>query len=100
MSSNEKKVQLTIQVNNSFLRLLKAEIELSQMKKKADTDQATPSMLLALTVFAEARGALETQVDEIMSHIGRSDELQVLHDQRKVVIPEADYDRTFEGKRS
>lgn len=79
-----KKVRVTVELNSDFLKLLQAEIQLSDMRKKNIENRSTPSMMLALSVFSEACGGFEDQVDSIIP-TSRKEELKMIHNERKVI---------------
>jgi len=56
-----KHVTIGLRMDNEFIALLKANVELARLR---DKDQLTPSQQLALLVLAEARGAHEEQVHQ------------------------------------
>ena len=54
-----KRVTVAIKMDSTFIRLLNANVELSQLR---DKDEMTPAQQLALLVLLEARGATENEV--------------------------------------
>lgn len=54
-----KKVRVGIEIDESFIRLLRANVELSDLKNKAEL---TPMQQLAIVVLYEARGGILKQV--------------------------------------
>jgi hypothetical protein len=53
----EKSVEITIRLDSQFVRLLNANITLSNVLQKAATGKIEPMSVLALLVLGEARGA-------------------------------------------
>lgn len=76
-----KLVTVAVQMDSTFIRLLNANVELSQLR---DKDELTPTQQLALTVLSEARGALEAQVHATILHAWRP-HFEVISHLRKVV---------------
>jgi len=75
-----KRVMVAIQMDNEFLRLLKANVELRGLR---DKDELTATDQLALTVLAEARGGFTEQVHATILPIWRP-HFEVVDELRKV----------------
>ncbi len=80
-----KRVRITIEVDEHFIRLLKAQIKIGCYGNlNEDYRQHTPAMALAVLALAEARGGLCEQVDAELPLEWRQ-HIQAIHDERKVI---------------
>lgn len=75
-----KRVTVAVTMDESFIRLLNANVELSQLRNK---DELTPGDQLALTILAEARGGFEDQVHATILPAWRP-HFEVVSEMRKV----------------
>lgn len=82
----KKKVKVVLEVDDTFVRLLQANVQLSGWLGEPPPNrrgQLTASAVLAVLVLGEARGATEEQIDEKMPDEWRG-HIQVLHAERAV----------------
>lgn len=77
-----KKVRIALELDERFVRLLKANVGLSNPDRRH-----TPSDALAVVVLAEARGALEDQV-HILTPIEWRPHIRAVHELREVTEEE------------
>lgn len=82
MSASSKRVRVTIELSQTFVRLLQANVELGAGLVPAHAQD--PTGVLARAVYAEARGAYEHQVALIVPPEWRA-HLDVIHEERKVI---------------
>ena len=85
-----KRVRVTLELTERFVKLLYASCQLANILPKMDgTERAqlTPIELIAMLVLAEARGAPEEQIASMIPLEWRDAEIepQVVHDQRQVI---------------
>jgi hypothetical protein len=78
-----KTVRVTIEINESFLKLLGANVRLGNIREKVSENNADPSQMLGLVIFAEAKGGHEEEI-YLMLPPERRDEIKVIHEDRKV----------------
>jgi hypothetical protein len=82
-----KKVRLTLEVDDQFIRLLNANVNLSgammSTLKGDPTRQLSPKEVLAIMVLGEARGATEEQLHAALPLEWRSN-LELIHSERQV----------------
>jgi len=80
-----KRVQVTIEVSEHFLRMLKSTVELSGWGNLTEPYRPhTAAATLAVVVLNEARGAPPEQVHAQIPHEWRPD-IEAISDQRKVL---------------
>jgi hypothetical protein len=80
-----KKVQLTIQLNNSFLKLLRAQCTLEGLGNLKETSKKHTAMdVLSLIVLLEAMGATEEQIHAETPPEWRND-IEAIHEKRLVI---------------
>lgn len=82
-----KKVRITLELDDQFIRLLNANVNLSgamMSSLKGDpTRQLSPKEVLAIMVLGEARGATEEQLHAALPLEWRSN-LELIHSERQV----------------
>lgn len=87
-SKPDKRVRVTVEVDNSFLRLLSAQIQLDGRLHRHVTGepegQLTARDVLAILICAEARGAHEVEVDAIVPYEWRP-HVDIIHEERRVI---------------
>jgi len=86
--NGDKKVRLTIEVDQQFLRLLRANIEMTKplrgwLFNDEDAGDITPPQVLGLLVYMEARGATVAQIAASTPFMWRSN-IDLIHDERRV----------------
>jgi hypothetical protein len=86
--NRDKKVRITLELDQQFLRLLRANIEMNSATRGwlLGTDEAshiTPSQVLGLLVYMEARGGTVEQISISTPFMWRSN-IDVIHDERRV----------------
>lgn len=89
-NSKKKRVQVTIEISEHFLRLLKAQVGLNNWSNMAEPYPRgghTPAAALAVVVLAEARGAFPEQVHALTPMEWRPD-IEAISAQRKVLLPQ------------
>ena len=83
----DKHVRITLELTESFVRKLTAKVNLSGinawLKAEDDPPLLDAAGILALLVYAEARGAHEEQIALATPHEWR-EELGIVHDERRV----------------
>lgn len=84
----DKRVRITLEVDQQFLRLLKANIEMTRpvrgwLYNNDDVGDIPPSAVLGLLVYMEARGGTEAQIHASTPPMWRSN-VEVIHDERRV----------------
>ncbi len=80
-----KRVQVTVEVSEHFLRMLKATVALSGWGNLTEPYRPhTAAAVLAVVVLNEARGAFPEQVHAQIPHEWRSD-IEAVSEQRKVI---------------
>lgn len=75
-----KHVTIGLKMDESFIRLLDANVQLSKLK---DKNEMEPRDQLALTVLMEARGATDAQVHASILNVWRP-HLEVISEIRRV----------------
>jgi hypothetical protein len=85
---NSKRVRVTVEVDQSFLRLLQANIELTRnvrgwLHRDEDAGDITASQVLGLLVYMEARGGFPEQIGASTPFMWRPN-IDVIHDERRV----------------
>lgn len=81
MTGEAKRVRVTLELSQSFVRLLNANIDLNGgILPSLPLD---PAQVLARAVLGEARGAYSSQVDLIIPPEWRPD-IDVVHEERRV----------------
>lgn len=85
---NSKKVRLTVEVDQQFIRLLRANIEMTKnvrgwLLNNEEAGDITPSQVLGLLVYMEARGGTEAQIGASTPFMWRSN-IDVIHTERRV----------------
>lgn len=79
-----KRVRITIELDEHFIRLLNAQIRIGGYGNcNENYRQHTPAMALAVAALYEARGGYPEQVHAQIPHEWRP-HLEVIHDERKV----------------
>ena len=86
MSGERKRVRVTIELSQSFLRLLNANVSLNG--GIVSDRPLTAHAVLTRVVLAEARGATEEQVHLIIPPEWRPD-IEAVHAERRVIEPAA-----------
>jgi len=82
---NTKRVRVMVELDNSFLRMLSAELSLNGTVKWQDTGkELTASQVLALGIFGEARGAHEHEIEAMIPNNWRPN-IKLVHEERKVI---------------
>lgn len=86
--NGDKKVRVTIEVDSQFLRLLRANIEMSRplrgwLFNNDDAGDITPPQVLGLLVYMEARGGTVEQIAASTPFMWRPN-VEVIHDERRV----------------
>lgn len=76
-----KRVRITIEADETFVRLLNANVQLSGLRDKG---RLQPVDALGLVACAEMRGGLEVEVDALVPMEWRA-HLDVIHEDRRVV---------------
>lgn len=84
----DKRVRITLEVDQQFLRLLRANIEMTRpvrgwLLNNDDAGDIPPSAVLGLLVYMEARGGTEEQIHASTPPMWRSN-VEVIHDERRV----------------
>ncbi len=75
-----KHVTVAVKMDSEFVRLLNANVRLSDLTNR---DEMTPAQQLALIVLMEARGAQEEQIHAAILPAWRPS-IEVVHELRKV----------------
>jgi|PlaIllAssembly_1097288.scaffolds.fasta_scaffold89356_3 hypothetical protein len=82
-----KKVRITLELENGFIKLLNAKCQLDgaihSAMKGDPSRQLDPAEVLAMLVLAEARGGTEEQIHAMTPHEWRS-EINLIHEERRV----------------
>lgn len=78
-----KTVRLTLELSEDFIKLLKANLELSEAKNKVENNLAEPCTMLGLMVCAEARGGLPEHINSLLPP-ERRHEIKFIHENREV----------------
>ena len=76
-----KRVRITVEADETFVRLLNANVQLSGLREK---DRLQPIDAIALVACAEMRGGLEAEVDMLVPLEWRP-HLDVIHGERRGV---------------
>lgn len=76
-----KKVQITLELDTEFVKLLNANVQLSGDCKK---DQLEPKAVLGVLALMEAKGATVEQINETIPAEWKS-HVRALHDKRQVL---------------
>ena len=85
MPKKEKRVQITLELSNTMLKYLQAELTLSNtFKKIKDGEQITASKVVGLLAYGEGKGAHEEQIQTMIPHEWW-DEIKVIYENRKVI---------------
>lgn len=87
-SIQSKRVRVTIEVDQQFLRILRANIEMTKTTRgwllnNDDAGQLTPSQVLGLLVYMEARGGTEAQINASTPFEWRPN-IDIIHNERRV----------------
>lgn len=85
---NSKRVRITLEVDQQFIRLLKAKIELTAhmrgwLHNNDEAGELDPSQVLGLLVYMEARGATEAQIAASTPFMWRPN-IDLIHAERRV----------------
>lgn len=88
--ADNKRVRVTLEISQSFLRLLRANIEMTKAVRgwlfnNDDAGDITPSQVLGLLVYMEARGGTTEQIAASTPFMWRPD-IDVIHDERRVYL--------------
>lgn len=86
--ADDKKVRVTIEVDQQFLRLLRANIEMNKAVRgwlfnNEDAADITPPQVLGLLVYMEARGGTEEQIHASTPLMWRHN-IEMIHSERRV----------------
>jgi len=80
-----RKVRITIELDNEFIKLLRANCTLSKLGNlNKDYKQHTPIECLGIVALLESMGATEAQVNAEIPFEWRP-HIQVIHEERKVI---------------
>ena len=81
-----KKVRITLELDEEFVRLLKANCAMSGLGDMREVSKShDPMMILAMVTNLEARGATEQQIHEETPLEWRG-KIVPIHDERKVIV--------------
>jgi hypothetical protein len=80
-----KRVRITLEIPVSFLKRLRANIQLGGIQTKVDEGaEMTPDEILAWLVYQEGRGTYPEQIAASIPIMNRQDCPEIIHDERKV----------------
>jgi len=89
---SEKRVRITIELPNSFLRLLAAKASFKGWSKWIEDGEDEPQMdaagIVAFLVYMEARGAHEALVHARTPLMWRTGGPEIIHEERRVIEAE------------
>jgi hypothetical protein len=87
-----KRVRVTIELPESFIRLLNAKAVLKGWTKWSQDDDDPPEMdagdIVAWLVLMEGRGALEDQIHQATPMMWRAGGPEIIHAERRVIETE------------
>lgn len=83
-----KRVRVTVEIDAQFIKLLEANIHLNRQTRgwllgNDDAGDITPSQVLGLLVYIEARGGTEEKVHAATPFMWRPN-IEIIHDERRV----------------
>lgn len=85
----EKRVRVTVELPEGFIRLLAAKAGLSKWKERAlgehGESQLDSGDVLAWLILLEARGAYENDIHALTPMMWRNGGPELIHDERKVI---------------
>jgi hypothetical protein len=79
-----KRVRITLEVSSSFVRMLQATCQMSQLIGSEQKDKLTALEVLGAVALGEARGALPEQI-HAMTPIEWRDDIEPVSDMRTVI---------------
>lgn len=88
MAKDEKRVQITLELSTTMLKYLRAEMSLNNtFKKAADGEKLTASRVVGMVAYGEGSGAFEHEIKAMIPHEWY-DDIKVIHENRKVLMPD------------
>jgi hypothetical protein len=85
----EKRVRVTVELSEGFVRLLAAKAALSKWKEKALGEHGEHELdsgdVLAWLILLEARGAYESEIHAMTPMMWRNGGPELIHEERRVI---------------